>query len=232
MIPRFSSLDCDGGLLRQCALFLLLIVFTSPRLVAQTVTGNQPYDPSFFRALKWRNVGPDRAGRSIACAGNPSRPFEYYAGAVGGGLWKTIDGGTTWRPITDGQINSSSVGAVAVSESHPDVVYIGMGEVQIQRNMLQGDGVYKSTDAGATWRHIGLEGTQVISRIRVHPRNPDLVYIACGRFAYADSDDGAILKSTDRGNTWTKLPREHIKMGAKESKRSTGAAGLPVTMNR
>ena len=191
--------------MRQCALFLLLIVFASPRLVAQTVTGNQPYDPSLFRALKWRNVGPDRAGRSIACAGNPSRPFEYYAGAVGGGLWKTTDGGTTWRPVTDGQINSSSVGAVAVSESHPDVVYIGMGEMQIQRNMLQGDGVYKSTDAGATWRHIGLEGTQVISRIRVHPRNPDLVYAAAFGHPYGTNEERGVYRSTDGGKSWQRI---------------------------
>ena len=200
--------------MRQCALFLLLIVLTSPRLVAQTVNSNQPYDPSLFRALKWRNIGPDRAGRSIACAGNPSRPFEYYAGAVGGGLWKTTDGGTTWRPVTDGQINSSSVGAVAVSESHPDVVYIGIGEVQIQRNMLQGDVVYKSTDAGATWRHIGLEGTQVISRIRVHPRNPDLVYAAAFGHPYGTNEERGVYRSTDGGKSWQRILFRDNRSGA------------------
>src|SRR5581483_4549450 len=115
-------------------------------------------------------------GRSIACAGSSSRPLEYYFGATGGGLWKTTDGGTTWRPVTDGQIHSSSVGAVAVAPSNPDVVYIGTGESEIRGNIIQGDGAYKSTDGGKTWTHIGLGETQVISKIRVHPSNPDLVY--------------------------------------------------------
>src|ERR1700686_1581314 len=95
------------------------------------------HDPGFFKALEWRNIGPLRGGRSITSAGSPSRPLEYYFGAVGGGLWKTNDGGLTWRPVTDGQLHSSSVGAVAVSESNPDVVYIGMGETELRGNIMQ-----------------------------------------------------------------------------------------------
>ena len=114
-----------------------------------------------FGALKWRSVGPARGGRSIAVAGSAARPYEYYFGATGGGLWKTTDGGTTWEPVTDGQIESSSVGAVAVRESNPDIVYIGTGETQLRGNIMQGDGVYKSTDAGKTWTHVGLGETQV-----------------------------------------------------------------------
>src|SRR3982750_2881148 len=91
---------------------------------------------SVFGALKWRNIGPNRGGRSLTCAGSPGRPHEYYFGAVGGGLWKTTDGGLTWRPVTDGQVKSSSVGAVAVSESNPDIVYIGMGETQLRGNIM------------------------------------------------------------------------------------------------
>src|SRR6185295_3030518 len=136
------------------------------------------YDPALFSSLRWRNIGPNRGGRSIAAAGVVKRPLEYYFGAVGGGLWKTSDGGTSWNPVTDGQIHSSSVGAVAVSESNPDVVYIGMGEACIRGNIMQGDGVYKTSDAGKTWTHIGLADTQVISRIRINPTNPDLVYVA------------------------------------------------------
>src|SRR6185295_9031149 len=117
------------------------------------------YDPSLFNALRWRSIGPDRGGRSIACAGSSARPFEYYFGATGGGLWKTNDGGLTWKPVTDGQIKSSSIGAVAVSESNPDVVYIGMGETELRGNIMQGDGVYKSTDAGKSWKHAGLADT-------------------------------------------------------------------------
>src|SRR6185295_18900462 len=119
-------------------------------------TNSAGYDASLFSALKWRNIGPLRGGRSIASTGVPSRPLEYYFGAVGGGLWKTSDGGTTWNPVTDGQIKSSSVGAVAVAESSPDTVYIGMGEACIRGNIMQGDGMYKSSDAGKTWKHTGL----------------------------------------------------------------------------
>ena len=99
------------------------------------------YDPAFFSALQWRSIGPNRGGRSITCAGSSARPLEYYFGATGGGLWKTTDGGLTWRPITDNQIKSSSVGAVAVSQSNPDIVYIGRGETELRGNTMQGDGV-------------------------------------------------------------------------------------------
>ena len=116
--------------------------------------GVQTYDRSNFESLNWTNLGPSRGGRSTAVAGSDARPFEYYFGATGGGLWKTTDGGTTWEPVTDGQIGSASVGAVAVCEADPDVVYIGTGETQIRGNIQQGDGVYKSTDAGETWTHI------------------------------------------------------------------------------
>src|SRR5688572_33201477 len=104
--------------------------------------------------------------------------MEYYFGATGGGVWKTTDGGVNWRPVSDRFFKSSSVGAIAVSESNPDVVYAGMGETQLRGNVIQGDGVYKSTDGGHTFAHIGLEKTQAISRIRVHPSNPDIVYVA------------------------------------------------------
>ena len=103
------------------------------------------------RRAEWRSLGPPRGGRSIAAAGSVARPNEYYMGATGGGLWKTTDGGTTWKPVTDGQIHSSSVGAVAIAPSNPDVVYIGTGESDIRGNIIQGDGAYKSTDGGKTW---------------------------------------------------------------------------------
>nr|MBX2814848.1 glycosyl hydrolase [Saprospiraceae bacterium] len=133
---------------------------------------------TYYENLSWRNIGPERGGRSLGCSGSPGRPMEYYFGATGGGLWKTTDGGNEWFPVTDGQVTSSSVGAVAVAETNPDVVYIGMGETQLRGSITQGDGVYKSTDGGKTWRHLGLEETQAISRIRVHPTNPDIVYVA------------------------------------------------------
>ncbi len=167
-----------------------------------------------FKAMKWRNIGPNRGGRSIASAGSPSRPLEYYFGAVGGGLWKTIDGGATWNPVTDGQIHSSSVGAVAVSESNPDVIYIGMGEACLRGNIMQGDGVYKSTDAGKTWQHMGLENTQVISRIRVNPTNPDIVYVAAFGHPAGPNEDRGVYKSTDGGKSWKKTLFRDDKTGA------------------
>src|SRR5204863_2525834 len=134
-----------------------------PLIVAarQTPDADKPA-PALFGALKWRSLGPARGGRSIAVAGSTARPNEYYMGATGGGLWKTTDGGTTWKPVTDGLINYSSVGAVAVAASNPDVVYIGTGEADIRGNIIQGGGAYKSTDGGKTWTHIGLTETQVI----------------------------------------------------------------------
>ena len=142
----------------------------------QSIAGAVPGKSTYFDELKWRNIGPLRGGRSIAAAGSSKRPAEFYFGATGGGLWKTTDSGMTWRPVTDGKIKSSSVGAVAVAPSNPDIVYIGMGEGQLRANVLQGDGVYKSADSGRTWRHMGLKDTQTITTIRVHPNNPDIVY--------------------------------------------------------
>jgi len=171
------------------------------------------YPSNFFRALSWQNIGPQRAGRSIACAGSSARPLEYYSGATGGGLWKTTDGGVTWNPVTDGQIHSSSVGAVAVAASNPDIVWIGMGEKELRGNIMQGDGVYKSTDAGKTWKHMGLEDTQTISRIRIDPDNPDVVYVAALGHPAAANEQRGIFKTTDGGQTWKKVLYRDDKTG-------------------
>src|ERR1700738_1600023 len=140
--------------------------------------GQPPGFAPYFGALTWRSIGPLRGGRSIAAAGSAKRPLEYYFGATGGGLWKTTDGGVTWSPVSDGFFRTSSVGAVAVSESNPDIVYAGMGETELRGNIIQGDGVYKSVDAGRTWTHAGLVATLAIARVRVHPSDPDTVFIA------------------------------------------------------
>ncbi|HEX4947193.1 MAG TPA: glycosyl hydrolase, partial [Blastocatellia bacterium] len=203
----------SSSLLQAIRLFAVVFVIAAqtPSLLAQTANA---YDNKFFNALRWRNVGPARGGRSLTSAGSASRPFEYYFGAVGGGLWKTTDGGITWRPITDGQLKSSSVGAVAVSESNPDIVYIGMGEVALRGNIMQGDGVYKSTDAGKTWQHIGLSDTHAIARIRIHPTNPDIVYVAALGHPYGPNDERGVFKTTDGGKSWKKVLFKSNQAGA------------------
>jgi photosystem II stability/assembly factor-like uncharacterized protein len=171
-------------------------------------------DTSLFAGLRWRSIGPSRGGRSQAIAGSPSRPFEYYFGATGGGVWKTTDGGLTWRPVSDRQIKSSSVGAVQIAASNPDVVYAGMGETQLRGNIIQGDGVYKTTDAGKTWTHMGLEKTQAIARIRIHPTNPDLVYVAALGNPYAANPERGVFRSKDGGKTWERVLFRDDKTGA------------------
>jgi photosystem II stability/assembly factor-like uncharacterized protein len=161
-------------------------------------------DP-FFAGLRWRNIGPNRGGRSIAVAGSADRPLEYFFGATGGGLWKTVDGGTSWKPVTDKALDTSSVGAVAVAPSAPDIVYAGMGETQLRGNIIQGDGVYKSADGGKTWTHVGLDATRAIARIRIHPKNPDRVYVAALGDPYAETDDRGIFRSDDGGKSWKKV---------------------------
>ncbi|MDQ6887144.1 MAG: glycosyl hydrolase [Gemmatimonadota bacterium] len=172
------------------------------------------FDSTHFTGLRWRSIGPNRGGRSTAAAGSASRPYEYYFGAVGGGLWKTTDGGLTWQPVTDGKIRSSSVGAVAVSESNPDVVYIGMGETELRGNIMQGDGVYKSTDAGKSWKHMGLAETQAVARIRVDRTNADLVFVAALGHPYAPNAERGVFRSKDGGAKWEKVLFRNDRTGA------------------
>ena len=193
-------------LLRPFIYLVLLIsthFFNQFDAMAQKV--NQPVDPSFYEGYKWRNIGPNRGGRSLSSTGSPGRINEYYFGATGGGLWKTIDGGNDWFPVTDGQIKSSSIGAVAVAETNPDIVYIGGGETQLRGSITQGEGVYKSTDGGKNWRDLGLKETQAISRIRVHPTNPDIVYVAALGHPYGENEQRGVFRSVDGGNHWQKI---------------------------
>jgi photosystem II stability/assembly factor-like uncharacterized protein len=198
---------------------LLILLFLLPNLSpvstqAQPAAGSGTVDPKYFSNFKWRNIGPQRGGRSLGSSGSPGRPNEYYFGATGGGLWKTTDGGQEWAAVTDGQISSSSIGAVAVAETNPDIVYIGGGETQLRGSITQGDGVYKTTDGGKTWRHLGLRETQAISRIRVHPTNPDIVYVAALGHPYGDNEERGVFRSTDGGNSWKKVLYVSPKAGA------------------
>ncbi|MFL5576841.1 MAG: VPS10 domain-containing protein [Gemmatimonadaceae bacterium] len=178
------------------------------------VAAPERVDSVQFRGMEWRSIGPNRGGRSIAVAGSARRPLEYYFGATGGGLWKTTDGGQTWKPVTDGKLRSSSVGAVAVAESNPDVVYVGMGETCLRGNIMQGDGVYRSTDGGKSWTHLGLDDTQAIAKIRVDPRDPDVVYVAAFGHPAGRSTERGVFKSADGGKTWRKVLYRDDRTGA------------------
>lgn len=190
------------------------VPFLSLALVAGAF--GQGYDPANYKELRWTSVGPARGGRSIACAGVRTRPAEFYFGATGGGLWKSTDSGNSWSCVSDGFFATSSVGAVAVSDSNPDVVYAGMGEREIRGDVSEGDGMYKSTDAGKTWKHIGLENTRTISRIVIDPKNPDIVYAAALGHLFAPGSDRGVYKSTDGGKSWTKVLYESDIAGAVE----------------
>jgi photosystem II stability/assembly factor-like uncharacterized protein len=184
--------------------------------VARAAAAAAPPDSALLAAFEWRSIGPARGGRSIAVSGVRGRPDEAYFGATGGGLWKTTDGGASWAPVTDGQVGAASVGAVAVSESNPDVVYIGMGESCIRGDIMAGDGVYKSTDAGKTWTHLGFDGgsRQNISKIRVHPTNPDIVWVAVFGFHGAPNAERGVYKTTDGGKSWRRVLFRDDRTGA------------------
>ena len=174
------------------------------RQAADTTPVTGPNDA--LKVLQWRQIGPFRGGRSTAVAGVASQPMVFYFGGVGGGVWKTSDGGINWEPITDGPVfGTASVGAIGLSDSDPNTIYVGMGESPIRGNVSHGDGVYKSTDGGKTWKHIGLEDTRQISRIRVHPKNPDLVYVAAQGHVWGPNSDRGVFRSKDGGKTWQKV---------------------------
>jgi len=193
---------------------LLALSFALPAAVEAQAPEPYRLDSMLLASFRWRNVGPDRGGRSIASSGVKGRRNEAYFGATGGGLWKTVDGGETWFPVTDGQITSASVGAVAVSETNPDLVYIGMGESAIRGNIMPGDGVYKSSDAGKTWAHVGFRDVHAISKIRIHPTNPEIVFVAAfGKYSVPSAERG-VFKSIDGGKNWRRVLFKDDRSGA------------------
>ncbi len=168
-------------------------------------TLDSPVAQSLMNAMQFRCIGPPRGGRSVAVAAHPTEKATFYFGAVAGGIWKTEDAGTTWHNISDGYLATSSVGALAVSESDPNVIYAGMGESTIRIDVSHGDGIYRSGDGGQTWVHKGLSDTRHIGEIRIHPKNPDIVFVAALGHAFGTNEQRGIFKSTDGGDTW-----EHV----------------------
>jgi len=197
-------------------LALCLFVSTVCAQTSQTTTATDDYN-TMFKAVKWRSIGPFRGGRAVAACGVVGDPKTYYMGTTGGGLWKTDDMGIGWRNISDGYFKTGSVGAVAVAESDPNVVYVGMGEHAVRGVMTHGgDGVYKSTDAGKTWKRIGLELTQHISRIVIDPKDPNIVLVAAQVALYSHTQQRGVFKSTDGGVTWKNVLFVDDKTGAAE----------------
>src|SRR5580698_5401166 len=173
----------------------LLFVFVPLLLIAQQG------DP-LQRDLRFRLIGPFRGGRSVAVAGVPSDPKTYYFGATGGGVWKTTDAGLSWLPVSDGFFKTGSVGALAVAAADPNTIYAGMGEACVRGNASNGDGVYKSIDGGRTWRNVGLEQTYHIGAVKIHPKNPDIVYVAALGHLWGPNPERGVYRSLDGGQTW------------------------------
>jgi photosystem II stability/assembly factor-like uncharacterized protein len=198
--PKLATLS---GLAALCLL-------TIPQPGAAQASGGAPasaaapYDSSLFSGMRWRLLGPFRAGRSVAATGVPGEPSHFYFGAAGGGVWETHDAGTMWRPIFDGQ-PIASVGAVAVAPSNPKVVYVGTGEADVRSDMSYGNGVYRSDDGGRTWRHEGLEDTRRIGRIVVDPNDPDRAWVAALGHAYGPNAERGVFRTTDGGRSWKKV---------------------------
>jgi photosystem II stability/assembly factor-like uncharacterized protein len=171
-------------------------------------------DFTALKELKYRNIGPFRGGRAVAVAGVTTQPNTYFFGATGGGIWKTNDSGATWLAVSDGQLKSGSVGALAVSESDPNVIYAGMGEACVRGNAANGDGVYKSVDSGKTWKHIGLADSYHIGRIAINPRNPDIVFVAALGHLFGPNEERGVFRSKDGGKTWQKMLYRDADTGA------------------
>jgi len=172
---------------------------------AQISDPNTVYDPNLFEGLRYRCIGPSRGGRVTAVAGIASQPSTFYMGSTGGGIWKTTDYGQSWVNVSDGYLETGSIGAIRVAESDPDIIYVGTGSDGIRSNVITGRGVYKSTDAGRSWKFVGLRSVGQIGAVEIHPNNPDLVYVAAIGQAFGPSPDRGVYRTRDGGISWEKV---------------------------
>ena len=209
-------------LILACILLCQTTTFSQKRKAKNNTPPQQLQDTSYHN-FQWRNIGPFRGGRSVASAGVVDAPMTYYMGTTGGGIWKTVDDGINWKNVSDGFFKTGTVGAIGVSESNPNIVVVGMGEHAARGVMTSmGDGVYKSTDAGKTWKHIGLDKTRHISDVIIHPNNPDLIYIAAQGAQYGGTKERGIYRSVDGGANWENVLFVN---------NTTGASSLSLDMN-
>lgn len=197
--------------MRPLHLLFLALLFVplsaqSQKRKKKTTTPVITLQDSMFHGLKWRNIGPFRGGRSVASTGVVGQPMTYYMGSTGGGVWKTVDDGITWKNVSDGFFKTGTVGDIAVSESNPNIVMVGMGEHAARGVMTSmGDGVYKSTDSGKTWKHMGLDYTRHISDVIIHPTNPEILFVAAQGAQYGPTPDRGIYRSIDGGKNWERV---------------------------
>jgi len=190
---------------RPLVVLVLLLAFLAVVPVPGQAQGQTTgYDQNLFKEMKWRLIGPFRGGRALAVTGVAGEPDVFYFGAVAGGVWRSVDGGATWTPLFDKE-SISSIGAIAVADSDHNVIYVGTGEACIRGNISYGDGVYRSTDRGKTWKNVGLRASRHIGAVVVHPRNPDIAFVAALGHAYAPNAERGIFRTTDGGKTWEKV---------------------------
>src|SRR5215467_7042614 len=195
--------------MRWCASVLALAV-------SALAIAAENYDQEFFREMRWRCIGPFRAGRTVAITGVSGQPSLFYMAAVNGGVWKSNDAGNTWMPIFDEAGESGSVGAIAVAPSNPNVIYVGSGEGLQRPDLAVGDGIYKSTDAGKTWTHLGLRDAQQITAIVVDPKYPERVYVAAQGHPYGPNAERGVFRSVDGGKSFEKVLYRDEDAGAAE----------------
>jgi hypothetical protein len=206
---RFKSAQLLGWTSSLATVFLVALFWPGHGVAQQS----QKPDPSLFSGLKWRMIGPYRGGRAVAVSGVPGQPNHFYFGSVGGGVWESNTAGEAWTPIFDKE-SVASIGAIGVAPSNPNIIYVGSGEADMRSQISYGNGMYKSSDGGKTWKRIGLEDTRQIGRVIVDPKNPDVVFVAALGHAYGPNPDRGVFRSTDGGATWQKILYKNENIGA------------------